>query len=908
MKHKKIISLLAAAALFLSMGTGVFAAQKDADASPSVKATGQTEIRLADFKTAFSEGAASYNVGAHSYNWNSLEPNSWNWAAAAKSYLYVNSDGSLTRVELSGEKLVIETCASGFRLGSSKTIALELPIFGGFLAGSEYNFVVCGQKNEEESDSNEVVRVIKYDKSWNRLGSKSFYGCETYIPFYAGAVSMAEDAERLYIHTCHEMYKSGDGYHHQANMTFFVNKESMEPAYQSYTVWNISSGYVSHSFNQIIRTDGEYVYTADHGDAYPRAIVLAKKQSDGRMVKYNEILPIMGDTGANVTKATLGDMQLSSDKIITVGTSVAQDDSYKDRTQKNVFLSTVRKSDMSSQSLTWLTNYGEGAKVTVCNPYLVKVSQNSFVVMWEEYSDEGSFLRCAAIDGSGSSGTDIVSFKESDDEGLSDCAPIVTGGSIVWYSAGSRSDKWWNRQKAAPSFFRLTAGLSFARITSQPQNVTVNSGDNATFTVAASGTGLKYQWYYKKLGASDWSKWGTRTTASTTAKSNDSWDGMQVYCKITDSSGFTVNSEPATVTVNSTLTITAQPQDVTVNSGENATFTVKASGTGLKYQWYYKKLGASGWSKWGTRTTASTTAASNDSWDGMQVYCKVTDSKGHTVDSEPATVSVNSPLKITLQPQDVTVDSGDNATFTVKASGTGLKYQWYYKKLGASDWKKWGTRTTASTTAASNDSWNGMKVYCKVTDSKGHTVDSEPATVTVSSKFKITAQPQDAFVKSGDTVKFTVAASGKGLKYQWYYKKKGASKWSIWKNHATASTWAAANDSWNGMQVRCQVTDSTGETLYSAAAQIKICTERNMTVKAGSKVEFSVSADGKDLQYQWYYKKKGVSNWSIWKGHTDKSFTVTSNATWDGMLVYCRITDSTGADINSYYQKINIEQ
>ena len=66
MKHKKIISLLAAAALFLSMGIGVFAAQKDSDASPSVKATGQTEIRLADFKTAFSEGAASYNVGAHS--------------------------------------------------------------------------------------------------------------------------------------------------------------------------------------------------------------------------------------------------------------------------------------------------------------------------------------------------------------------------------------------------------------------------------------------------------------------------------------------------------------------------------------------------------------------------------------------------------------------------------------------------------------------------------------------------------------------------------------------------------------------------------------------------------------------------------------------------------------------------
>ena len=53
------------------------------------------------------------------------------------------------------------------------------------------------------------------------------------------------------------------------------------------------------------------------------------------------------------------------------------------------------------------------------------------------------------------------------------------------------------------------------------------------------------------------------------------------------------------------LAITSQPQDVTVSEGEKATFTVGATGTGLKYQWYYRKAGARSWSVWNGHTAAS---------------------------------------------------------------------------------------------------------------------------------------------------------------------------------------------------------------------------------------------------------------------------------------------------------------
>ena len=71
------------------------------------------------------------------------------------------------------------------------------------------------------------------------------------------------------------------------------------------------------------------------------------------------------------------------------------------------------------------------------------------------------------------------------------------------------------------------------------------------------------------------------------------------------------------------------------------TFAVKATGRELTYQWYYRKKGATAWSIWKNRTIPSTTATSNDTWDGMQVYCKVTDADGRTENSQTATVRLS---------------------------------------------------------------------------------------------------------------------------------------------------------------------------------------------------------------------------------------------------------------------------
>ena len=449
----------------------------------------------------------------------------------------------------------------------------------------------------------------------------------------------------------------------------------------------------------------------------------------------------------------------------------------------------------------------------------------------------------------------------------------------------------------------VTMVIPFA-ITQQPQDVTADAGDNVTFRVNATGKSLSYQWYVKKSGASDWTAWKGHTTASTSAVAGESWDGMQVRCEVTDSSGSTLRSNAVTVTMRIPLAIVSHPEDVEPGIGETVTFRVKATGRSLSYQWYVKKSGASDWTAWKGHIAASTSAVANESWDGMQVMCRVTDADGKSLDSQTAAVSMVIPFEITQQPQNVATHVGDTVTFAIKASGRGLGYQWYIKKADAADWTEWKGHTAASVAAVANESWNGMKVRCKVTEAGGNSMMSGEAWVSV--RIAVTGQSRDVTAKSGDSVTFSVRASGSGLRYQWYFRKAGAEGWTLWNGHTGASTSAVANESWDGMKVMCRITDSAGKTADSAAATVTMNIPfeitrqpQNATAKIGESVAFAVEANGVGLQYQWYVRKAGAADWTLWKGHTTARTSAFANESWDGMKVKCRVTDGRGRTLDS---------
>ncbi len=94
--------------------------------------------------------------------------------------------------------------------------------------------------------------------------------------------------------------------------------------------------------------------------------------------------------------------------------------------------------------------------------------------------------------------------------------------------------------------------------------------------------------------------------------------------------------------------------------------------------------------------------------------------------------------------------------------------------------------------------------------------------------------------------------------------------------------------------------DSTIHFNYKPAAALAITQQpTSQTVKLGNSLKVSVKAEGIGLSYPWYYKKAGQTSWSVWKGRTGASETVTPNATWNGMQLYCVVKDSSNASVKS---------
>ena len=149
---KKALALMLALALCLGLGSAVFAA----DPQP----------------------ASSSNKNRQDYS---------TWASPVKSYLYENTEGGLTRVELLGgdwtysytggqwqpvqseQKIVVEDYSGAFAFQSGRTIPMELSIWGGFFAGKDYNFLIFGQNNEEETKrSSESSSTPRTGSAWVR--------------------------------------------------------------------------------------------------------------------------------------------------------------------------------------------------------------------------------------------------------------------------------------------------------------------------------------------------------------------------------------------------------------------------------------------------------------------------------------------------------------------------------------------------------------------------------------------------------------------------------------------------------------------------------------------------------------------------------------------------------------------
>ena len=358
------------------------------------------------------------------------------WSDTVKSYLTVCDNGNYMRVQ-SGAiegKLLVEYYSSDFEPLSTKLIDNELPIFGAFYDSGNNYYVLSGQENPKQNDSLEVFHITKYDKNWNKIKSCGLYGANTTVPFDAGSARLTHSGDHLLVRTCHEMYKSSDGNNHQSNVTIEVDMPSMTIT-DSYTgVMNVDYGYVSHSFNQFIKTDGNHIVALDHGDAHPRSAVLVKYNSDFTTGKFFPsyfeqvsnidvvTYPEYTSGHYNYTGAAIGGFDVSSSSYIVAQSTVDLDYINTSET-RNVYVSAVSK-DLSTNKLNKITSYAEGTD-SASAPQLVKINNNSFLLLWARDTK----VSCVKLNADGTVNGSIHTFEGS----LSDCQPVIKNGRAVWY-------------------------------------------------------------------------------------------------------------------------------------------------------------------------------------------------------------------------------------------------------------------------------------------------------------------------------------------------------------------------------------------------------------------------------------------------------------------------------------------
>jgi len=288
-------------------------------------------------------------------------------------------------------------------------------------------------------------------------------------------------------------------------------------------------------------------------------------------------------------------------------------------------------------------------------------------------------------------------------------------------------------------------------IISPPQSQTVAAGSTVTFDVAAGGTGpLNYIW---RKGGLNLNAPSLRTLTLPNVQPADAAS----YDVVVFNAAGAMLSPAATLSILGAPAINVQPASQSVLPGATVTFTVGATGTApLAYQWRKNGVnipGANGSSFQIPGVSASDAAA----------YSVVVSNGGGTVTSQNALLGlVGAPL-ITAHPASINLPAGQNASFSVTATGTApLAYQWLFEDSplpGATN----AALVVSNASVASEGSYRVV-----VTNSIG-SASSSAAELTVTIAPVILQQPQSLSVPAGATAVFSVVALGTAppLTYQW---------------------------------------------------------------------------------------------------------------------------------------------
>lgn len=359
------------------------------------------------------------------------------------------SDGYM-RVFCKSSSVAIEYYDNDLQIKSRKEVAMELPIWGGFYAGSDGYYLVEGQNNTAEDNSAEVIRVIRYDTNWKRNGAASItsnpqlFGGEVRYPFNVGCVEMTESNGKLYIVTGHQGYVDPDiNQGHQGFLMIEVDQSTMKGKIVECDLW--------HSFAQYIKSHNSYLYVLEQSEG-SRCTKLTRYDTatfDSTTINLLSYGGSRTSTWAVACYASVDGMALSSDNVLCIGTSIDQSkyDEVNENTSHNIYLTVTPMSDFSKEAtkVIQLTNYTGDGK-SFLGVKITKITDNRFMVSWEEYTTEtgkytgddnlsSSTLHYLFIDGKGN----VIGKNFTASAPISNCQPVVKDSKVVYYASDANT-------------------------------------------------------------------------------------------------------------------------------------------------------------------------------------------------------------------------------------------------------------------------------------------------------------------------------------------------------------------------------------------------------------------------------------------------------------------------------------
>lgn len=225
--------------------------------------------------------------------------------------------------------------------------------------------------------------------------------------------------------------------------------------------------------------------------------------------------------------------------------------------------------------------------------------------------------------------------------------------------------------------------------------------------------------------------------------------------------------------------ILTEPQTQSICPGATVSFVAKG---GLVQNIHFWEMSTDGGLTWSASIGQHTFSYSdNTSWDTLTIpvifpemsgyrfrcyyggYCKGAYSTAAALIVSPG------PTQIISQPANYNACLNESAVFDIALQGGSFSYQWQQSTNGGTSFQNIPGKTAALLQVDSvNLMMNNYRYRCIISSACSNTVTSEAAILVVNSDTTvITQQPQHMMVCVDDTARFSTAASGNNLQYQW---------------------------------------------------------------------------------------------------------------------------------------------